>query len=46
VASRVWDLVQRKPLSIPEVYRQCSVCELKIYQVVNHLLDQEQVAFS
>jgi CRP-like cAMP-binding protein len=46
VASRVWDLVQRKPLSIHEVYRQCSVCELKIYQVVNHLLDHEQVAFS
>jgi CRP-like cAMP-binding protein len=46
VASRVWDLIQRKPLSLHEVYRQCSVCELKIYQVVDHLLTQEQVSFS
>ena len=46
VADSVWDLLSRKPLSIPEVYRQCSVCELKIYQVVNHLLAQEQVAFN
>ena len=45
VATRVWDLVKRKPLSIGEVYRQCSVCELKIYQVVNHLLTHEQIAF-
>ncbi len=45
VAHRVWDLVTRKPLSIGEVYRQCSVCELKIYQVVNQLLTQEQIAF-
>ena len=46
VADRVWDLLSRKPLSILEVYRQCAVCELKIYQVVNHLLAQEQVAFN
>lgn len=45
-ANRVWDLVQRKPLSIHEIYRQCSVCELKIYQVVDHLLTEEQLAFS
>jgi CRP-like cAMP-binding protein len=46
VANRVWELVQRKPLSIHEAYRQCSVCELKIYQVVHHLLGQGQLAFS
>ena len=46
VANRVWDLVQCKPLGINEVYRQCTVCELKIYQVVNHLLREEQLAFS
>ncbi len=45
VAHRVWDLVKRKPLTIPELYRQCSVCELKIYQVVSELLTGEQVAF-
>jgi hypothetical protein len=46
VASRVWELVARKPLSIGEVYRECSVCELKIYQVVNQLLTQQQVSFA
>ncbi len=45
IADRVWGLVKSKPLSIGEVYRQCSVCELKIYQVVNHLLTHEQIAF-
>ena len=45
VANQVWSLVQRKPLSIAEVYRQCSVCELKIYQVVHHLLIHEQIGF-
>jgi hypothetical protein len=45
IANQVWNLVQRKALSIHEVYRQCSVCELKIYQVVHHLLIHEQVAF-
>jgi hypothetical protein len=28
-----------------DLYRQCSVCELKIYQVVNELLTGKQVAF-
>jgi CRP-like cAMP-binding protein len=46
VADRVWDLLNRKPLSIGEVFQQCSVCELKIYQVVNQLLSEEQVAFN
>lgn len=46
IAHHVWDLVTREPLSIGEVYQQCSVCELKIYQVVNQLLRQEQVAFN
>ncbi len=46
LAGRIWDLVQNKPLSIGEVFRQCSVCELKVYQVINHLLTQEQIAFS
>jgi hypothetical protein len=45
VADRIWDVILGKPSSIPEVYRQCSVSELKIYQAVNHLLEQRQVAF-
>jgi hypothetical protein len=46
VANRIWDLVTAKPQSIGDVYRQCSVCELKIYQVVNELLSSELVTFA
>jgi hypothetical protein len=28
-----------------ELYRQCAVCELKIYKVVSELLAGKQVAF-
>jgi CRP-like cAMP-binding protein len=45
VANRVWELVNHEPLSIADIYRQCSVCELKIYQVVDQLLAHEQVTF-
>jgi CRP-like cAMP-binding protein len=45
VADRVWELVNRKPLSLSQVYRQCSVCELKIYQVVDVLLKENQAGF-
>jgi CRP-like cAMP-binding protein len=45
VANRIWELVSRRPASVKDLYRQCSVCELKIYQVVNELLTGKQVAF-
>ena len=45
LADRVWQLVSRKPLSLSQIYRQCSVCELKIYQVVDVFLKQNQAGF-
>jgi len=45
LANRIWELVSRRPASVRDLYRQCSVCELKIYQVVNELLTGKQVAF-
>lgn len=45
VADRVWELVSRKPLSLSQIYRQCAVCELKIYQVVDVPLKQNQAGF-
>lgn len=45
LADRVWELVSRKPLNLTQIYRQCAVCELRIYQVVNVLLKQNQAGF-
>jgi CRP-like cAMP-binding protein len=45
LANRIWELVSRRPTTIMELYRQCSVCELKIYKVVSELLAGKQVAF-
>jgi len=45
LADRIWELVSRKPLNLSQIYRQCSVCELKIYQVVDLLLKQNQAGF-
>ena len=46
VADRIWDLLDTQQLGLTELYRQCSVCELKIYQVVAELLKREQLAFA
>lgn len=43
VANKVWDVISKRPLTIAEVYRQCSACELKVYQVVHELLKSKQV---
>ena len=45
VAEEIWKVVATRPSSIDDVYRQCSVCELKFYQAVNELLSSEQLSF-
>jgi hypothetical protein len=44
LANRVWDVISQKPRTLPEVYRQCSACELKGYQVVDELYRSKQLA--
>jgi hypothetical protein len=44
LANRVWDVVSKRPLTIGELYRQCSACELKVYMVVQELLQSKQIA--
>jgi len=44
LANKVWDVVSKRPLTVPELYRQCSACELKVYQVVRELLQSSQLA--
>jgi len=46
VAEQVLELLSRGGKTITDLYRQCSVCELKIYQVVTELLYSEQVSFA
>lgn len=46
VANQVWETISRRPTTIDELYGQCSVCELKLYQVVNHLLSSGQISFT
>jgi CRP-like cAMP-binding protein len=43
LAKRIWDVLGRRPATIAEVYRQCSACELKVYQVVHDLLQSNQL---
>jgi hypothetical protein len=46
LADRVWALLSRNPQTIHNLYRGCSVCELKVYQVVNELVSSGQAAFT
>jgi CRP-like cAMP-binding protein len=43
LASRVWEVVSKRPLTVQEIYRNCSACELKVYQVVHELLQSNQL---
>jgi len=44
LATKVWDVVSKRPITIRELYRHCSHCELKLYQVVHELLQSNQIS--
>jgi CRP-like cAMP-binding protein len=46
LAEQVWNLLGRGPKTIAELYRECGVCELKIFQVVSELLYSDQASFT
>ena len=46
LANKVWEVVSRRPVTIHELYRHCSACELNVYQVVHHLLQSGQLALA
>ena len=46
LAEQILELLARGPKTMGDLYRQCSVCELKIYQVVTELLYSDQVSFA
>jgi CRP-like cAMP-binding protein len=41
IAEQIWQLAYTTPLSFSNLYRKCSVCELKIFQVVDQLVETE-----
>ena len=45
LADQIWEILFRGPKTMSELYRECSVCELKIYEVVTELLYSDQVFF-
>lgn len=38
VAEEIWQLAYNRAFSLGELYRECSVCDLKIYQAVDQML--------
>ena len=46
VAEQVWQLAASGPFTLDSLFRQCSVCELKIYRVVDELIQSHHFAWS
>ena len=46
VAEQIWNFVGKGPVTVSAIFQHCSVCELKIYQVVDELLQSRQLIWS
>lgn len=46
VAEQVWDFAQKGSVTVDQIFRQCAVCELKVYQVVDELLQSRHFIWS
>jgi hypothetical protein len=46
LAQQVLKLVSKGSKTMDDLYRQCSVCELKLYQIVTELLYSDQAYFA
>lgn len=46
VAEQVWNFAEREPVTVEQIFRQCAVCELKIYQIVDELLQSRHFIWS
>jgi CRP-like cAMP-binding protein len=46
VAEQIWKFVGPGPRTVPAIFRHCTVCELKVYQVVNELIESRQLVWS
>jgi CRP-like cAMP-binding protein len=46
VAEQVWDFTGKGPATVEQIFRHCAVCELKIYQVVDELIQSRHFVWS
>ena len=46
VAEQIWAFSSGAPITLPALFRHCSVCELKIYRVVDELLRSHHFAWA
>ena len=46
VAQQVWEFAARGPVTIEELFRHCAVCELKICQVIDELIQSRHLGWS
>jgi CRP-like cAMP-binding protein len=43
LAENIWRLAATREIALRDLYRECEVCELKIYQVINELIRSGQL---
>jgi CRP-like cAMP-binding protein len=46
LAEEVWQIVYSKPLTLAELFGSCSVCQLKLYRVIDELVRSEHIELS
>jgi hypothetical protein len=46
VAEQIWRLAGDRPVTVSELFHKCAVCELKVYQVVDELIQSRHLAWS
>ena len=46
VAEHIWQFAAKRPVTVDEIFRHCALCELKIYQVVDELLQSRHFIWS
>jgi CRP-like cAMP-binding protein len=46
LAEEVWQIVYSNPMSLTELFRRCSVCELKLYRVIDELVQSKHFELS
>ena len=46
LAEEVWQIVYSKPLTLAELFGSCSVCQLKLYRVIDELVRSEHFELS
>ena len=46
VAEQIWQFAAKRPVTVDEIFRHCAVCELKVYQVVDELLQSRHIIWS